>query len=155
MHISQTHKIVHLYQGAANAVDCDYVSMKNFHHGAIVVTHKGSDDTDLVLTVKEATTVAGGSAQTVANNVDIYADVDAGTSSDVLLRLTSAKTYTIDTGVAPNQVVVFEIDPDALSTGFDCINLGDSGGHANNTVNITFIGIPRYPGYPLASAITD
>jgi hypothetical protein len=155
MHVSQTHKIVQLYQGAANAVACDVVSMKNFHKGAIVVTHTGSADTDLVLTVQEATNVAGGSAQTVANNVDIYADVDAGTSSDVLLRLTSAKTYTIDTGLAPNQVVVFEIDPDALSAGFDCVTLGDSGGNASNTVNITFIGVPRYPGYPLAAAITD
>ena len=58
MHISQTHKIVQLYQGAANAVACDVVSLKNFHRGAIVVTHTGSADTDLVLTVKEATAVA-------------------------------------------------------------------------------------------------
>lgn len=155
MHISQTHKIVQLYQGAANAVSCDIVSLKNFHRGAIVVTHTGSSDTDLVLTVKEATAVAGTGAQTVANNVDIYADVDAGTSSDVLVRQTAAKTYTIDTGVAPNQVVVFEIDPDALSAGFDCVYLDDSGGNASNVVNITFIGVPRYPGLPLASAITD
>ena len=155
MHISQTHKIVLLYQGAANAVSCDTVSMKNFHSGAIVVTHTGSADTDLTLTVKEATSVAGASVQTVANNVDIYADTDAGTSSDVLVRQTSAKTYTIDTGVAPNQVVVFEIDPDALSAGFDCVSLDDSGGNASNVVNITFIGVPRYPGIPLAAAITD
>ncbi len=155
MQISQTHKIVHCFQGAANAVDCDVVSMKNFHRGAFIVAHRGAADTDLVLTVKEAKTVAKGDAQTVANNVDIYIDTDVGTTSDVLLQTTAAKTYTIDTGVAPDQLVVFEIDPDALSAGFDCVYLDDSGGNASNTVNITFVGVPRYPGYPLASAIVN
>ena len=155
MQISQTHKIVPCFQGAANAVDCDVVSMKNFHRGEFIVAHRGAADTDLVLTVKEAKTVAKGDAQTVANNVDIYIDTDVGTTSDVLLQTTAAKTYTIDTGVAPDQLVVFEIDPDALSAGFDCVYLDDSGGNASNTVNITFVGVPRYPGYPLASAIVN
>ena len=155
MQFAQTTKIVKLYQGAANAVDCDVVSMKHFHSGAFVVIHTGSADTDLVLTVKEATSVAAGTNQTVANDVAIYIDTDMGTSSDTLVATTAAKTYTIVTGAAPNQMVVFEIDPRALSDGYDCVYLGDSGGNASNTCTIFFLGQPRYSGETLDSAIVD
>ena len=43
--VSEQVKVSLLYQGAANAVACDVVSFKNFHHGAFVVMHSGSSDT--------------------------------------------------------------------------------------------------------------
>lgn len=155
--IAETLKIVNLYQGAANAVTCDTISMKNFHHGAFVVRHAGSADTDLTLTVTQATDVAAGTNKAMAANVAIYADVDAGTSSDTLVRMSDAKAYTIDTGEAPNQLVVFEVKASDLDTtnGYDCVYLADSGGNASNTVSITWIGVPRYSGIPLSSAIVD
>lgn len=153
--ISETLKIVKLYQGAANAVACDVVSMKNFHHGAFVVSHAGASDTDLVLSLYEATDVAAGTNAAITTAVPIYIDTDAGTSSDTLVRTTDNYTYTIDTGVAPNQMVVFEVDPSILSDGYDCVYLSDSGGNASNTCTIFFVGVPRYTGASLPTAITD
>ena len=153
--ISETKKITMLYQGAANAVTCDVVNMKNFHHGAFVVMHTGSSDTDLVLSLYEATTVAAGTNQAITTAVPLYVDADMGTSSDTLVRLTDDYDYTIDTGVSANQMVVFEVDPSILSDGYDCVYLSDSGGNASNTCTIFFVGVPRYSGNPLPTAITD
>lgn len=153
--ISETKKITMLYQGAANAVACDVVSMKNFHHGAFVVIHTGAADTDLVLSLYEATTVAAGTNQAITTAVPLYVDADMGTSSDTLVRLTDDYDYTIDTGVSATQMVVFEVDPSILSDGYDCVYLSDSGGNASNTCTIFFVGVPRYSGNPLPTAITD
>jgi hypothetical protein len=153
--VSEQVKISMLYQGAANAVDCDVVSFKNFHHGAFVVLHRGSADTDLALSLREATNVAAGTNQAITKNVPLYVNINMGTSSDTLVRQTDAYAYTIDTGDAPNQMVVFEVDPSILSDGYDCVYLADSGGNASNTVTILFVGAPRYSGATLPTAITD
>lgn len=153
--IAETRKITLLYQGAANAVTCDVVSLKNFHHGAFVVLHTGSSDTDLTLSLYEATTVAAGTNQAITTAVPLYVDADMGTSSDTLVRQTDDYDYTIDTGVSANQMVVFEVDPSILSDGYDCVYLADSGGNASNTCTILFVGVPRYSGDPLPSAIVD
>jgi hypothetical protein len=153
--VSEQVKVTLLYQGAANAVACDVVSFKNFHHGAFVVMHSGSSDTDLVLSLYEATTVAAGTNQAITTAVPLYVDADMGTSSDTLVRQTDAYAYTIDTGVSANQMVVFEVDPSILSDGYDCVYLADSGGNASNTVTILFVGAPRYSGATLPTAITD
>ena len=153
--ISETRKITLLYQGAANAVACDVVSMKNFHHGAFVAVHTGSSDTDLTLSLYEATSVAAGTNQAITKTVPLYVDADAGTSSDTLVRQADAYAYTIDTGVSANQVVVFEVDPSILSDGYDCVYLAGSGGNASNVCTILFVGEPRYSGGSLPSAIVD
>lgn len=148
-------KIVKLYQGAANAVACDVVSMKNWLKGWFVVIHSGAADTDLVLTLYEATDVAAGTNAAITKTCPIWADLDMGASSDVLARLTDAYAYTIDTGEAPNQMVVIEWDPAKHTDGYDCVYLADSGGNASNTATILFMGLPRYASATLPDAITD
>lgn len=153
MLFSENLKIVKLYQGAANAVDCDVVNMENFTSGAFVITHTGSSDTDLVLTLYEATDVAAGTNAAITTTVPIYADLDMGTSSDTLVRQTDAYSWTVDTGNYPNQMVVIEVDPSILSAGYPCVYLDDSGGNASNTCTILFLGEPRYKGDTLPTAI--
>lgn len=150
---AENYKIVKCYQGAANAVACDVINMEQFLHGAFVVIHSGAADTDLTLSLYEATTVAAGTNAAITTAVPLYADTDMGTSSDTLVAQTSDYDYTIDTGTAPNQMVVFEVDPSILSSGYPCVYLADSGGNASNTCTILFLGVPRYSGGTLPTAI--
>ena len=150
---AENYKIVKCYQGAANAVACDIINMEQFIHGAFVVVHTGSSDTDLVLTVTESDDVSASNTSTIGTNCDIYVDTDMGTSSDTLAATTAATGYTIDTGTAPNQMVVIEVDPAQLSAGYPCVYLADSGGNASNTCTILWLGVPRYSGGTLPTAI--
>ena len=148
-------KLVKLYQGAANAVASDVVSMKNFQKGWFLVIHTGAADTDLVLSLYEATDVAAATNAAITKTCPIWADTDMGTSSDTLVRQTDAYTYTIDTGDAPNQMVVIEWDPAKHTDGYDCVYLADSGGNASNVCTILFAALPKWQGATLPTAITD
>lgn len=151
---SEEFKITKLYQGAANSIDADIIHMGDFHSGAFVCIHTGLSDTDLTLSVYEATDVAGATNRAIQVNVPILADTDMGTSSDVLVRQDDGKSYVIDTGEAPNSMVVFEVDASKLSDGYPCVYLSASGGNASNDVTLFWLGKPRYAGATLPSAIS-
>lgn len=154
LNIAENLKIAKLYQGAANAVDCDVVNTELYNHGAFVVIHTGSSDTDLVLTLYEASSVTPSNTAAVTTACPIYVDLDMGTSSDVLAATTAAYAYTVDTGVAPNQMMVMEIDPTILSAGKPCVYLADSGGNASNVCTILWVGEPKEKGATLPAAIS-
>lgn len=150
-------KVVKLYHGAANAVACDYISENDvlgkvwfviFHYG-------GGGDTDLVLSLTEATEVAGSTTSAVTATFPIWADTDAGTSSDVLVRQADAASYTIDTGAGADALVVIEWDPAKHTAGYDCITVTDSGGNASNTCTVLAVYEAKSKGATLAAAITD
>jgi hypothetical protein len=84
--------------------------MKMFHKGWFVIVHSGSVDTDLVLSLYEATDVAAGTNAAVTTACPIWADTDSGTTSDVISATTAAYSYTIDTTLVPNQLVIMEVD---------------------------------------------
>ena len=149
---SENLKISYLYQGAANAVACDVVDTSEFNYGAFVVLHTGSSDTDLVLTLYEATDVAAGTNAAITTTVPIYHNTDV-TASDILSATTAAYTYTINTGENPNSMVVFEIDPAILSQGYPCVYLSDSNGNASNVCTILWVGDPKVKGGTQLSAI--
>lgn len=151
--IAETIKITKCYQGAANAVSCDVINMENFTRGAFVITHTGSSDTDLALSLYEATTAAAGTNAAITTAVPIYADLDMGTSSDTLVRQTDAYAWTVDTGNYPNQMAVIEVDPAILSAGYPFVYLTAANGNASNTCTIHFLGVPRYKGDTLPTAI--
>ncbi len=153
--LPQELKVVALYQGAANAVACDVVSMKNFHKGWFIVYHTGANDTDLTLSLYEATDVAAGTNAAVTTVCQNWLDADAGTTSDVLVKQTDAYSLAIDPATQNGVVWVLEVDPAILSAGYDCVYLGDSGGHASNFCSILFVGVPRYTQGSLPAAITD
>ena len=62
-------KIVGCYNGAANAVTCDVVSMKNMVKGWFIVHHTGANDTDLTLSLYQATDVAAGTNAAVTTRL--------------------------------------------------------------------------------------
>ncbi|MFA7121887.1 MAG: hypothetical protein WC277_10455 [Bacilli bacterium] len=143
---------------AANALDADWISVKNAHRVLVWLKHSGTNDTDLVLKLQEATAVAGTSSADIAVTMPIYADTDAGTGSDTMAKQTDAATFTIDPATQGSTLVCFDVDPArVLSDGFDCIRIAATGGHGSNNVFAWYEIETRYRG-PVASmpsAITD
>ncbi len=140
--------------GAANAVSSDYINCKNAHKMWFIIESGGSSDTDLVLTLTEATDVAAGTNTTVTATVPIWANVNTGTN-DTLVKQADAAGYTINTGSTGNQLVVIEWDPVKHTAGYDCIAVTDSGGHGSNFASIIAIIDTRYKQATPPSAIID
>lgn len=157
MSFPQQYKIVQCYSGAANAVDCDIVSLKNILKGWFVVHHKGNTDVDLTLSLYQATAVAGTGGKAVTVPCPTWLDADQGTSSDVLVRQSDAYTITIDPATQNGVLWVIEVDPAILDTanGYDCVYLADTGGSSSNTCAIWFIGKVRDASDSLPAIITD
>lgn len=141
---------------AANALSVgDYICCKHVHRAWAVITHVGGNDTDLTLEFSEATTVAGGSAQDVTATSRIWADIDAGTGSDTLVRQTDAATFAIDPATMNPCLVVMEWDPSQFSSGYDCIAVKGNSGHGSNNVHVLWFLQMRDQADPPPSVIID
>lgn len=155
----ETDHVVKLYHGAANAVSCDYISTKNAADMVyfVIYHNDAGNDTDLTVSLTEATDVAAGTNAAVVATFPIWVDVDCGTTSDTLVRQTDAANYVINTGTTPgnDHMVVLQWDPAKHTAGYDCITVTGSGGNASNTCTILAIFGSKYGGNPLPSAIID
>lgn len=129
---------------AANAAVYDVISCANALKVWFLLTHTGVNNTDLVLTLKEATSVGG--STTTAAAVPIWVNEDSLTTNDTFTReTTDAATLTVDADASANQLIVIEWDPAKHAAGYDCITLTDTGGHASNYVSCLAIVATRYP----------
>ncbi len=146
---------------AANAVAYDTINCKNALKVWFLITHTGSNNTDMTITLNESTDVAGSTSTTVTATVPIWRDEDAGTASDALVRdATDAATVTIDADASANQLIVIEWDPAKFTTtaggvDYDSIFFSDTGGHGSNNVTVIAIIETRYPQATPPSAIID
>jgi len=121
----------------------DYISLKNVIK-AFVVVHLDQGDADTaVITIEEATAVAGTSHTAITNVVPIWSNLDCA-DSDVLVSRTAAVSYETDAGVK-HKIVIFQIDPAILSDGFDCIMVKVVVGAASK-VSAQYILEQRYSG---------
>jgi hypothetical protein len=154
----EKYKLVLLNNSAANAVTSDYICCKNAHKVWFLIFHAGANDTDLTFSLKEAVDVAetGGSSAVVAT-FPIWVDIDASTTSDLLIKQTDAASFAIDPATMNPVLLILEWDPAKHTAGYDCIAVADggAGGHANNTVQIFAIIEERYPAGQPPTAITD
>lgn len=141
---------------AANALGtCDYVSCKNIKKLWVVLQHySAGGDTNLVLTINEATTVAGAGATAIEVACPIWYNIDTA-SGDTLTRATDAYTFTVDTGAGKNQLWILEWDPAKFSAGFDCFALVSADGNASNIVSVLYIAEMRYQSDSPPAVITD
>lgn len=150
-------KPVLLFSGAANAVVCDTVSLKNVLKFWWLVFHAGANDTDLVLTPTQATDVASATNKATSAVHPILTVVNASTTVETLAEATAAASYTIDPATQNPIVLVIEVDPEAHldhANAYDCVYLADSGGHASNTVQIFGLALMKDSGRPaLTTAI--
>lgn len=142
---------------AANALDCRIISCKDAHKVWFVISHYGGGgDTDLVLSLVESVDVAGSTTTAVTATFPIWSNIDtASTAADALTKRADAASYTIDTGLGKNYLVVIEWDPAKFSAGYDCIKLSDTDGNGSNIVNAMAIIATRYPQADPPIAITD
>lgn len=154
--LAQTHKIVELMPLATDAAGrtSDWISLKNAIKATIVVQITQGNAATILLSLLQATAVAGTSSK-AAPAVPLWSNLDTA-ASDTLVRRTDAATYTTDAGVK-NKIVVFDVDPSQLDAdgGFDCIAFSTG---ASNVANIT--GAVAYlemknAGATLPAVITD
>lgn len=134
---------------AANAVAADYISLKNVSKFYWLVEHFGTNDTDLTLTPKQATDVAGTGVKATSAVHRIWVLDDPTTSFDTWVEATAAASYAIDPATQAPCYLLIEVDPAIhldVNGGFDCVILDDSGGHASNHVVILGIAYMKDQG---------
>lgn len=153
--LPQTCNVLTLLAPAADAAGrtSQYVSLKNALKVWIVVHVKQGNAATILLSLLQATAVAGTSSK-AGPVVDIWANQD--TSADAFTKATSAATFTTSAAVK-DKIVIFELRPEALDSnnGFDCIGISTG---ASNAANITSAMAFIYTAYQQAappSALTD
>ncbi len=137
----------------ATAVTYDVISCKTAHKVWFIVTQLYAADTDLTLSLIEATSVDG-STTAVTATFPIWQDVDVS-SVDLMTRATDAASVVFDTTANKSQMIVIEWDPSKHTAGYDCIGLADTGGNASNYVTAIAVIQSRYPGDQPPSAIIN
>ena len=141
---------------AANALSTgDYVCLKNVHMAYCVVVHQGANDTDLTISFKEATAVAGTGAATISATLAFWTDDDWGSGSDTMTRQTDAANDTIDPATENPVIQVWQIDPAKLSAGYDCVACVGTNGDASNDLCVLWLLQTRYAADQPPTAITD
>jgi hypothetical protein len=107
----------------------DYVNMKNWGHLTIVLIGGVSAGGTGSVTVKCATSVAGGSVDSLTTVKWRYLNTNTSTASDTWTK-TAVTAYTWDHPATANLSNVIEIDADELPTdhNFVAINIDSAGG---------------------------
>jgi hypothetical protein len=145
--------IVDLQTGANTG---DWVSLKNYHHVAIVfISAVGTAGDDPTLTVLQASDVAGTGSKALTFTT-IYrkqaATSLASTGTWTATTQSAANTYTNDTSAEQDLIWVVEFDSDQLDVdnGFNCVSatVADIGTHAQLGYLLYILSEPRYPASP-------
>jgi hypothetical protein len=137
--------------------DCDYVSLKGYNRLTIVIAvDNATTVTGGAITLKQATTVAGGSEKALAFS-KMYADIDTATGDSLTETAVTSNTFTTDTTDNKNLLYVIEVKAEDLdvTNSFDCVRV-DSLLMANA---VGFVGYilhgARYASPLAVAAITD
>lgn len=106
----------------------DYVSLKNYERCSIVILlNNATTVTGSAITVKQATTVAGGSEKAVSF-AKAYRNITAGAGTDDTLAAFDVTSDTFTTNSTNNVDAIYVIDVQAsdldVAGGFDCIRAG-------------------------------
>lgn len=158
--VPEQYKLVDALLGCVTTnggVTGDWVTLKNSTRVTIAVTLKQAVGHATLITVQQATAVAGTSAKALSRDCLIWANEDVS-ATDTLVRQTDAKNYTV-AATAKAKTVYFEIDPATcldIANGFDCINviLADSS-QATNFACATYMLHANNMQATPPTAITD
>lgn len=141
---------------AGGSVIGAYISVKQYEKVYVMVHYAEGSGTSEVFGIMKSPLVSGVGGIATTELWRIWSNLDCATS-DLLVERTAATSYAIGTGNT-NKIIVFEVDPAALSEGYDCIaGYFQSGIAATDTYSILYFGVPRYAGRVLTapSAIID
>ena len=150
-------KLVNLLAPAADAAGrvSAYVSLKHALKAWILVNINQGAANTVLLSLLQATTVAGAGSKVLTNVVPIWSNLDTA-ASDTLVARTPAVNLTTDAGLKIKQVI-FEIDPAKLDLagGFDCIGLSTGASSVSNITQAEFWAAIRYPSATPPTMIAD
>jgi len=140
MNISEkAHPIIAITPAAGgSALAGDYISIKKADHVTVAVQITQGNAATVALTLYQATAVAGTAAKALAQDVKIYAVLDAA-ASDVMVEQTDGVAFTTDAAVK-NKIVVFEVPAEAIDVNndFDCLQVRAGASNAANIVSATY-----------------
>lgn len=131
----------------------DYVSLKNAHKCWIIVESSGGHATAATFGVNEAPDVAPASSQAIAALMPNWIN-NATATTDTLVKGADAATVTTD-GLATPKMIVIEVDPAILTSGYDCIAVTEGASNADNITSVIYILWERYKQATPPSAILD
>ena len=132
------------------ALTGDYISLKNVVRCTIVVHGLWATTDTSAITINQATAVAPSGATAITNVVPIWVNLDCDVD-DTLSAATAAVSYTTNAD-AETKLIVFQVDPDQLDDGYDCININVGASNTSNIVSAEYILDLRYSA---ADVITD
>lgn len=136
------------------AVTGDYVSLKNCHRCTVIFELTQAAAHATTCSLMRATAVAPTGATAVTESVKIWENEDTATS-DTLVAQTDAASVTLSADIK-NKMVVMQIDPIVLASGFDCLaGKTDASSETTNFVSMTYILETRYPAATPPTTITD
>jgi hypothetical protein len=152
-------KIVKLFYGATNAAaavtNVDVISCKNAQKVWVVGYHALTNGTTCVVSLYEATDVAGATNAAITATFPIWTVIPS-TSTDALTRITDAASLTIDPdGADTSKLFVMEWDPVKFSAGYDCLTVNCATGHATDRILLLAFIQERYAQALAPSAIVD
>ena len=142
--------------GAA-ALDGDYISLKNAHKCWVVFHLCTGHGTAIPTTIEVASAVAGTGHTAITNLVPIWVNADCAVSDTLVREATDAVAFTTAATITKQIMVVYEIDPAALTglTGGDCIKGVIGISNAANIGACMYFIMPRYPQATPPSAVVD
>jgi hypothetical protein len=148
-------KIVEALEPATDAAGRtgDYVSLKNAIRAWLVLHITQGNAATIAISLSEATAVLPTAAQVCPGLVDIWSNLDCA-ATDTLVKRTAAANYTTDAGVK-HKIVIFEIKPATLSSGFDCVAAVTGASNAANITEAQWVIQEAYPQATPPSAILD
>lgn len=142
---------------ATTAGDGDYVSMKKFSKLQIVISVKNATTvTGGAVTLKQDVSVAGSTEKALAFT-KMWANIDTGASDTLVETAVVSNTFTTDTTNSKNLLYIIEVDASDLdvANGFDCVRV-DVASMAAAVGSVTYHLYGSRHSSPIASsAITD
>lgn len=153
--LASVHKIVQLAEPKTTngAVTTDVVSLKNAIRATFIVHLTQAVGHATLISLKQATDVAAGT-NAAGPTSQIWANEDVATS-DTLVKQTDAASYTVTNDIK-NKMVVIEVDPAALTDGYDCVYLlFGASSQATNLVSVEILIRSNFQKATPPAAITD
>ena len=131
----------------------DVISLKNAIRATIIVELTQAVGHATVVALRQATDVAAGT-NAAGPASQLWANEDTA-AADTLVNQPVAASYTVTNDIKNKQVII-EVDPAALTEGYDCVyvTLSDSS-QATNFASVTAVIRENYQQATPPAAITD
>lgn len=133
-----------------------YRSLKNALRAWIYCYIDQGNAATILLSVLQATDVAGAGSKVLTNVTKIWSNEDLAAAQDIT-KQTDAKNLTTDANLK-NKLVIFEVDPAVcmdVAGNFDAIAVSTGASNVANITSAFLVYDPKYPGANTPSTYAD